>query len=535
MAEKQGLTRAHWMVLIAAFAGWMFVGLEMGLFPLVARSALQDLLRTTDEGLVMVWNGRILFCFLLGAASGGLMFGWLGDKIGRVRSMMISILFYSGFTGLCYFAESPAQLGGLRFLAAMGMGGQWSLGVALVMECWPEKLRPLMAGIIGAAANVGFLAISVLAMFVEVTVDSWRWMMIVGAAPALLTIFIRLFVPESERWKESVKKTSSKPLREIFSPGMLRPTLLAISFASVALIGTWGAVSGFLPLWTDQLAGGDRMLKVDMRIAEEAPKLFDRSVDEVQIEFSPLTDSGEDLEGPKFEAKRIAKFENVTPEAGEEFVYTLRVTNRGDQAATGVRVTDKLPVEQIDLASVSIQGEQDAAFDAKSGVITWTVGDVEFKNPYAKGTCQFAISIGAIIGCLAGPLLGGYIGRRPAYFGLCLSSLIVCSVLFNCMTEYNMAFLLLSALAGLTTASFYGWLPLYLPELFPTRVRATGQGVCFNFGRVAAAVAALGTGSLMILVGDSYPKACAIVSLIYLVGMVLIWFAPETKGKPLPE
>src|SRR5512135_2408539 len=100
--------------------------------------------------------GIVTALFLLGAAGGGLVFGWLGDRLGRVRAMIISILAYSPFTGCCYVAAAPWQFGVFRFLAALGMGGEWSLGVALVMECWPEKFRPLLAGAIGAAANLGF-------------------------------------------------------------------------------------------------------------------------------------------------------------------------------------------------------------------------------------------------------------------------------------------------------------------------------------------------------------------------------------------
>jgi SHS family sialic acid transporter-like MFS transporter len=166
------LTRGQWLVLAAAFLGWMFDGVEMGLFPLIARPALQDLMGVTADAQVGQWNGYLVACFMLGAACGGLVFGWLGDKIGRVRSMALSILVYSGFTGLCYFAVQPWHLGALRFLAALGMGGQWALGVALVMECWPERHRPMLAGIIGAAANVGFLLISVVGMFFAVTVET---------------------------------------------------------------------------------------------------------------------------------------------------------------------------------------------------------------------------------------------------------------------------------------------------------------------------------------------------------------------------
>jgi len=426
MSEKLG--RAQWYVLAAAFLGWGFDGLEMGLFPIAARPALLDLMPGADEAQIGAAISYLVAAFLGGAACGGLLFGWMGDRFGRVRTMAVTILAYSLFTGCCYFVpihlpgdsglvhwlNNPVlQFGTFRFLAALGMGGEWALGVALVMEAWPERLRPLLAGIIGAASNVGFLLIAALGIFVHVTPDSWRWIMLAGAVPALLAFFVLIVIPESERWKESVTKGTSRPMKEIFTTRLIVPTLLAIVFASVALIGTWGAISQFLITWADKLAGPER--------------------------------------------------------------------------------------------------------------------------PYAKGVVQVIVSIGAILGCLAAPIAGGKIGRRPAYFGLCLASLVVCQFLFRGMSEYNAMFLAMCGVAGFFTAAFYGWLPLYLPELFPTRVRATGQGLSFNFGRVFALLGALGTGQLMQFFDGSYPMACATITLIYVVGMVMIWFAPETKGKPLPE
>jgi MFS family permease len=404
-----GLTGGQWMTLLAAFLGWMFDGLEMGIFPIVARPALQQM---GYSGEVGTWMGYVTALFLLGAAGGGLVFGWLGDRIGRVRAMSLSILTYSLFSGLCYFAEEPWHLGILRFVSALGMGGEWSLGVALVMECWPEKSRPWLAAAIGAASNVGFALISLITLQFKVTVDSWRWVMLVGAAPALLTFFIRLFVPESERWRESVSEKVSRPIREIFAGGLLQTTLLAIAFSSIALIGTWGSVQ-WAPLWADKMTGG-----------------------------------------------------NV---------------------------------------------------------------------PEAKAMTGLVSALGAIVGCVVGPLVGGLIGRRPTYFLLCLSSLLTCGYLFRTFESYGPTFLLMIGAVGACTASFYGWLPLYLPELFPTRVRATGQGLSFNFGRVLAAAGAIVQGDLVKYYGESYAKAGATVTLIYLVGLVLIWLAPETKGRPLPE
>src|SRR5688500_5802175 len=244
-------TRDKWLVLLAAFVGWMFDGLEMGIFPQIARSALNaDMLGgVATENVIKWWHQVIDACFLFGAAVGGLVFGWMGDRIGRVKAMAFAILVYSGFTGLLYFVNSPTQIAVLRYLAAIGMGGEWALGVALVMEVWDARYRPLMAGLIGAAANVGFVIVGLIGAVIKVDQTNWRIFAIVGAAPALLTFIIRLFVPESHAWQETQKVRKSKPLTEIAAdPKLTWTTILAISFASVALLGTWGAVQK-IPAW----------------------------------------------------------------------------------------------------------------------------------------------------------------------------------------------------------------------------------------------------------------------------------------------
>ena len=405
-------SRGQWLVLIAAFLGWMFDGVEQGVFPLVARPALQDLLAVQTDDLIGPWMGGITALFLIGAALGGLAFGWFGDRVGRIRAMLSSILAYSLFTGCCYFVRAPWQLGLLRFLAAVGMGGEWSLGVALVMECWPERHRPLLAAAIGAAANIGFGLVGGLGAVFAITRDSWRWVMLAGAAPALLALFIAAFVPESEKWKGAVQKSRAHPLRDIFAPGLRMTTVLGLLFASIALIGTWGSVQ-WLPAWADQLTQG-------------------------------------------------------------------KVQN-------------------------------------------------------AKAVTQILIAAGAVLGCFIGPLLGSRTGRRPAYFVLCLGSLAACGYLFRSVKEYSGLFQVMVFIVGVATASFYGWLPLYLPELFPTRVRATGQGLCFNFGRILAAAGALEMGRLLQLYQGSYARAGATITLVYALGLGLIWLAPETRGKPLPD
>lgn len=443
--------RAQWAVLVAALLGWMFDGLEMGLFPLVARPALLELLPSQSADSLGAWTAGILATFLLGAAAGGLIFGWLGDRIGRVRAMVWSVLVYAVFSGLCGFATSAWQIAALRGIAALGMGGEWSLGVALVMEVWPARWRAVLAGLIGAAANFGFLLIALVglalasiivgverwlldaglsASWVEYLVgrdhSGWRLLMFVGALPALLTLFIRAFVPESERWREAAQSAPPAGMGEIFAPGLRSRTILAATLGAIALLGTWGSVQ-WLPSWAGKLA------EVEMKAAE-SPTPARRSL---------------------LEAAR-----------------------------------------------------------------SWT---------------QVASAGGAVLGTLVAAAISVRLNRRWTYFLLALGSLIVCGALFRLTPRVDATFLSLVFAAGALTASFYGWLPLYLPELFPTRVRATGQGFAYNFGRVLAAAGTLGTGRLLDAFNEDYARTGAITSLVYVAGMIVIWFCPETHGEPLPE
>jgi MFS family permease len=499
------------MALVAAFLGWLFDGMEMGIFPMVASPALNAMQAAghlADEQFVQKWMGIVTALFLLGAASGGLVFGWLGDRIGRVRAMAWSILCYSLFTGLCYFATQPWHLGALRFVAALGMGGEWALGVALVMESWPARLRPLMAGCIGAAANLGYALIALIAIRFPITTESWRWVMMVGAAPALLTFFIRLFVPESERWRAAVQKTPSRPLREIFSAGLMKNTLLAVAFASVALIATWGIVQ-WIPLWANQMTA-DALRAGQGQVVSRLEQLGTNGV--------ASSTYSQTLGAAIAASQKLNR--NIIKGAMPDMQRALLILEQAEDLSRGDG-SDGNPVKASAFREL---GAHQARLIAQAGT-----------QPKVKAYIQLSSAIGAVIGSLLAPLAGGRLGRRPVYFGLCLLSLMVCSALFRGFSAYSGAFLAVVGLVGFFTAAFYGWLPLYLPELFPTRVRATGQGLAFNFGRILAAFGAWQMGPLMAFFDKSYSKAGATVVFIYLVGMVLIWFAPETRGKPLPE
>ena len=176
---------------------------------------------------------------------------------------------------------------------------------------------------------------------------------------------------------------------------------------------------------------------------------------------------------------------------------------------------------------------------------TWA--DMLAQGQHAKEHTQIWLAVGTMVGTLAAALIGDWLGRRPTYIILCLTSLGSVWLLFQGNTQFGTGFLVRTFVMGACTASFYGWLPLYLPELFPTHVRATGQGFGYNFGRILAAVGALQGGNLIKLfdkesvslggipLNPSYATVCSIMSLVYLAGLAIIWLGPETRGKPLPE
>jgi MFS family permease len=510
------MQRGKYMALTAALLGWMFDGLEMGLFPLVARPAISDLLQATDDKKVGHWFAVATACFLIGAATGGVLFGWLGDRLGRVRAMTLSVVTYAVFSGLCGLAGSPEQIALLRFLSALGMGGEWALGVALVMEIWPDKSRAFLAGLIGAAANFGYMLVALIGLALGALLPSiengllnvgvpadtaallvsksgWRLLMMLGAAPALLTFFIRLFVPESERWQQEKGRGTTSHWQT--------SDLIGVQFGALSALC-------MVFLWAEDFSLAVRVIG--------------------SVIFLAFITQG-------FLFPVMQYLRRIGPAAGTASTDDWRRTVRRMLLGACLGGVPLLATwASIQWASVwadQLADQQAVTVEhyENGNTVRQTV------KPNAKAWTQFSSAAGAVVGSLGGALLGGWLGRRLAYSLLCLGALASCLWFFLGNDHYGLVFLGSVFLAGGLSAAFYGWLPLYLPELFPTRVRATGQGFSFNFGRVLAAVGALQTGSLMRVLGGGYPQACSIMSLIYLVGLAVIWLAPETQGKPLPE
>ncbi|MCH5376620.1 MAG: MFS transporter [Planctomycetes bacterium] len=417
MTDTSPLTTGRRYTLVTcALLAWLCAGILMAVPPLAARSAAASM-GVTAEALRGRWFSWYVCAFLLGAASGGFIFGWIGDHIGRAKALGLSVLTYSLIAGSCYFVTTPEQMLVLWYLACTGVGGVWPNGVSLAAEALPGMSRPWISGLFGCTANLGLMLLLMLAWRHTITPDHWRWVMLVAASPAVLGVIILLFVPESPAWlasRQLVDRSQKRSLvREVFRPPLLRLTIIGILLGAVPLMGNWGATNWLVP-WADQVQ---------------------------------------------------------------------------EQSGT-------------------------------AGLKAWT---------------QWMKSAGGAIGSLLGGCVASLCGRRTAYFAMSLAALVSSSYIFRFLSPLDDTFLTWVLIQGFFGTIYFGWLPLYLPELFPTRVRATGTGVTFNWGRILTAFGVLLGGQLMAAYNMNYPLVGQWTCLVYAVGLVVICFAPDTSRARLEE
>lgn len=404
-----------WIVLGAGFLGWLFAGVQLGLMPFAALTISKDLMgEAFTSASAGAWFAAYSAVTMFGAAVGGIAFGHLGDRFGRSRGLALSMLCFTFFGLAGYLVQSQEQLLLLRFLTGLGVGGTWPNGVSLMAEFWSDVSRPALAGIMGAAANLGILLLSFVGKWYEVTPDTWRGLMLLAGSPIVLALLAFWMVPESPKWllsrSEAKTEAPGMPLLELFRPPLLRVTALGILLGAIPLLGAWASSKWMLP-WADHVAGP--------------------------------------------------------------------------------------------------------------------------ANPGYKAIVLLCWSAGATIGGLTGGYVGQLLGRRLSY---ALISLCACGMnlfIYELLQPLEAAFLPAVFLQGLISTMFFGWLPLYLPEIFPTRVRATGTGISYNSGRFLTAGGVMAAGLLIQLFNGEYARVGAVTGLVYALGAIVILWAPETKGKDL--
>lgn len=245
------ITRLQWKGLIAAWLGWAFDGLDGYLYIMVAVPFVTILLtrhETGPDGIlhaiapsmeeVTLKAAIIQAFFLVGWALGGAVFGRIGDRLGRARTLTLTILIYASFTGLSFFAQAWWHLLIFRFIAALGIGGEWAAGSALVSETLHKRHRAWASATLQSGYMVGMILASLTAGWMKDL--SPRWVFVVGVAPAFLTLWIRRAVPEPEEWRRSAEGDRIPSVWELFRPGLRRTTLLIMGLTSICLATVWG-------------------------------------------------------------------------------------------------------------------------------------------------------------------------------------------------------------------------------------------------------------------------------------------------------
>jgi MFS family permease len=488
------LNRYHWFVLVVAALGWLFDTMDQQLFNLARVPAMKALLKPGDD--VALYSGYATAIFLLGWATGGLTFGVLGDRIGRAKTMMWTILIYSICTGLSALSSGFWDFAFFRFLTGLGVGGEFAVGVSLVAEVMPDRARPHALGLLQALSVVGNVSAALISMGLGRLEESgavgsaWRWMFVIGALPAFLALLIRSRLQEPERWKAAAAAPAKKgaslgSYAELFgNDKWQRPAFLAAGFI-VAIV----AVAFF---------GGAGLPKLKIGIVLAAGALAAGL-------WSVFGGQGDTRWRRRAVVGLLLALSGIIGLWGIGF-FTIDLMRSV--------FTKAFLAEGMDPARVP-------------GAVT-----------FWAGVTSIMINVGAFPGIASFSYLSQRLGRRPTFALSFVAAMLSTAMVFLFFKDRSQVFWMIPIM-GFCQLSLFGGYAVYFPELFPTRLRSTGISFCYNVGRFAAAS---GPAVLGLLTSEVYkdqpePMRYAGVTMcgIFLLGLIVLPFAPETKGQPLPE
>jgi MFS family permease len=484
------LTKYHWFVLSVAALGWLFDCLDQQLFVLARPAAMKELIAESDTPEMTAVARRrggdiATSIFIAGWACGGLFFGMLGDRYGRAKTMMITILLYSLFTGLSSLSTGLWDFALYRFLTGLGVGGEFAVGVALVAEVMPSYARPYTLGLLQALSAVGNVSAAFINLGLGIAEEHglpaspWRIMFVIGALPALLALVIRSKLKEPEQWTrtahDNVVGKQLGSYSELFGDPVWRKH---------AILGLILGCSGIIGLWSIGFYTPDLIREV------QKPHVY------------------KNIFGERIEAAIAAN----DSQRAEQWKSILEMELGGK----------KLPNDLAQLRKTEADSQV-------NGQLT----------RWASYT-SLMINVGAFFGMFGFGALSQRIGRKPAFTIALLAAFISTVSVFWFLREFWQIFIMVPVM-GFCQLSLFAGYAIYFPELFPTRLRSTGTSFCYNVGRFVAALGPLVKTALdsMFAAGgfgaDAIRYSGITMCLIFLVGLFVLPFLPETRGKPLPE
>jgi MFS family permease len=430
------MTRYCWFVLVVAAMGWLFDCLDQHLFNLARRPAMEELLKGTDANPT-AYGYYVTGIFLLGWGTGGLIFGALGDKLGRAKTMILCILVYSACTGLSALSHGFWDFSLYRFMTGLGVGGEFAVGVALVAETVPSSARAGALGLLQALSTVGNVSAAFIGLalgFFEVQ-NAWRWMFVVGALPAAMVILVQRKVREPEIWVRAkaegrIATSVLGSLASLFSNRVWRKNaIIGLTLGCAGIVGFWG----------------------------------------------------------------IGVFSN-------DLVRTVLKAHLLEQSLETKAIDSQLNI--------------------------WVAINTLMMN------------VGGFTGMMLYARMARVLGRRPTFAMAFVLAFLATVLLFQGMTSHWQVFWL-TPIMGFCQLGIFALYAIYFPELFPTSLRSTGTSFCYNFGRFVAAGGTVIQGYFATQLSSNSIETLRSIgtwtAAVYLVGIFVLPFAPETKGKPLPE
>ena len=548
------LNRYHWFVFFVAALGWLFDTMDQQLFNLARQPAVSELLKTnSSDPRVGEYGGYATSIFLIGWATGGIVFGIMGDRYGRAKTMLWTILLYSLFTGLSALSQTVWDFAIYRFLTGLGVGGEFAVGVSLVAEVMPDRARPFALGLLQALSAIGNVSAALISMGLSHleesgVVDSyWRWMFVVGTLPALLAVVIRRRLKEPERWQadaahEDVAKRRGS-YAELFGDRRWRKNaIVGLMLAFSGLVGLWGI--GFFSIDLNRLVfrktfeneareqGEAVKDRAFVQTLYASPQAFDEVDDKIQpsnlLSDKPEVKDAERLFGAALDLR--TRGQTVSAESALDLLDE-GLPDRKWKPQTGeerARRADYLEAKAADAEPIARHVER---ISERTKAITGRLG-------FWASVTSVMINVGAFFGIYAFSLVTHVLGRKPTF-----AISFVLALLSTAMTFWNMQtisdVLWMIPLMGFCQLSLFGGYAIYFPELFPTHLRSTGTSFCYNVGRYVAAVGPTGLGLLTSYVYADKPEpmryAGVTMCAVFLVGLLALPFAPETRGQPLPE
>ena len=551
------LNSYHWFVLVVAALGWLFDTMDQQLFNLARVPAMRELLAPAPgispaQTDVDFYGGITTSIFLIGWATGGLAFGIMGDRVGRAKTMLLTILLYSAFTGLSALSWDIWSFSVFRFLTGLGVGGEFAVGVALVAEVMPVRARPFALGLLQALSAVGNISAAIISMVLSEMEESgrvgsaWRIMFVIGAGPALLAILIRRRLKEPEQWQAASGEQLQKQLgsyAQLFgNPRWRKNALIGLMMAASGVIGLWGI--GFFSIDLNRSVFR-KTFEAELRQSGEAEK--DRG-------FLRMIVAANDPSILKpSEQKKLpqpTQFLALVPgNKDAEVIYSelLRRSKAGESLAAAdvigsLKQSDEEKARRLEYLDSNANKDADSSGGMSatehSERIIKRAKRLSGKLGFWAALTSVMLNIGAFFGIYGFTYMTHYTGRRPAFALSFILAMLSTVLVFGYLTEFSQIFWMIP-LMGFCQLALFGGYAIYFPELFPTYLRSTGTSFCYNVGRFVAASGPLALGALSAGVFSGYAEpmrpAGVTMSAIFLLGLCALPFAPETKGKPLPE